>query len=354
MKLKECLKENKKEIDREMERVFPKKMNREWIERAIGKTDFSFDEVSLNKALNEPIWEFLDRGGKRWRPLLMITSFRAFGGKEEELINKASVIPEFLHNGSIMVDDIEDDSDLRRGKKCTHKLYGVDIAVNAGNAMYFIPFILLYRNELNLSDEVKAKAYDLCIEEMLKIHFGQGTDIYWHQGKKGEVKEEHYLQMSAFKTGTLARLSAKLGALLAGAGKKEIEKIGAYAESIGIAFQIQDDILNLTGKEFAKGKGLGEDIHEGKRTLILIHALRKAKEKDRKRLLKIINSHPSDRKTIKEAIEIMKKTDSIEYAGEKARKLVEESWKELDALIPSSEAKEKLREFGEYLIKRKV
>lgn len=354
MDLREALEKNRKEIDREMERVFPKKMNREWIERAIGRTSFSFDAVSLEKALNEPIWDFLERGGKRWRPLLMIASYKAFGGMDEELIRKASIIPEFLHNGSIMVDDIEDDSELRRGKKCTHKLYGVDIAVNAGNAMYFIPFILLYRNEMNLSDEVKAKAYDLCIEEMLKIHFGQGTDIYWHQGKKGEVKEEHYLQMSAFKTGTLSRLSAKLGALLAGASKEEIEKIGVYAESIGIAFQIQDDILNLTGKEFAKGKGLGEDIHEGKRTLILIHALRNANEKEKKRLLKIINSHPSNKKTIREAIGIMERTHSIEYAGEKARKLVEESWKEVNSLIPDSEAKELLKGFGEYLIKRKV
>ena len=133
------------------------------------------------------------------------------------------------------------------------------------------------------------------------------------------------------------------------------ERLGHFAESIGVAFQIQDDVLDLTGEEFAEKKGgRGQDITEGKRTLIVIHTLKVANVKDRKRLIEILKMHTSDQKLRDEAIAIMQKYGSIEYAKNFARKIVEESWKEVEGLLPESEAKEKLNAFARFLIKRKI
>jgi geranylgeranyl pyrophosphate synthase len=354
MNLKDYLKENSELINKEMEKFFPKKLEKKWSEKALGKAEFKLDEKTLTKSLAEPIWDFINRGGKRWRPSLMVLSYEALGGKDSKKILPLTLLPEFLHNGSIMIDDIEDSSELRRGKKCTHLLFGQDIAINAGNAMYFLPLILLYNNELKLKEKTIIKIYNLCAIEMMKLSAGQGMDIFWHKEHQDYLTEEHYLQMCAYKTGALARLSAKLGAILAETKTKETEKIGKYAESIGIAFQIQDDVLNLVGEEFSKGKGLGEDIHEGKKTLILLHTLKKASEEDKKRLKEIIDSHPTEQETINEAIGIMEKYNSIEYAKKKAANLVKKSWKEVEPFLKQGKAKTLLKEFGNYLIEREI
>ncbi len=354
MEFKEYLKKNQNLIDAEMKEFFPRKLEKKWLEKALGKAEFQLDEKTLTKSLSEPIWNFLERGGKRWRPSLMILSFEALGGKNKKKILPLTMLPEFLHNGSIMIDDIEDSSELRRGKKCTHLLFGQDIAINAGNAMYFLPFMLLYRNELKLKDKTIRKIYDLCSIEMMRLSAGQGMDILWHKENQNHLTEEHYLQMCAYKTGALSRMSAKLGAILTEATEKEIQKIGKYAESIGIAFQIQDDVLNLVGEEFSKGKGIGEDIHEGKKTLILLHTLKKASKEDKKRLEEIIAMHPEEQEIINEAIGIMEKYDSIEYAKQKARNLIKKSWKEVEPYLKKGKAKDLLKKFGEYLIEREI
>ncbi|MFH1664109.1 MAG: polyprenyl synthetase family protein [archaeon] len=354
MDFKEYMEKNSEIINAEMKKFFPKKLGKKWLENALDKAEFKLDEKTLTKSLSEPIWDLLERGGKRWRPSLMMLSFEALGGKNTKKIMPLTVLPEFMHNGSIMVDDIEDSSELRRGKKCTHLLFGQDIAINAGNTMYFLPMILLYRNKLKLKEKTIKKIYDLCAKEMMKLSAGQGMDILWHKKNQENLTEEHYLQMCAYKTGALARLSAKLGAILAEANEKETQKIGKFAESIGIAFQIHDDVLNLVGEEFSKGKGLGEDIHEGKKTLILLHTLRKASKEDKKRLEEIIACHPSKQETINEAIGIMEKYNSIEYAKEKAKNLVKKSWKEAEPFLKKGKAKNLLKEFGNYVIERKI
>jgi geranylgeranyl pyrophosphate synthase len=190
---------------------------------------------------------------------------------------------------------------------------------------------------------------------MINLSFGQATDIYWHKGKAKEINEEQYLQMCAFKTGCLSRMAAKLAVVLSGGSEKLAEKIGRVAEAVGIAFQIQDDILNLTGEEFAKRKGgLGEDITEGKRSLMVIYTLKKANKKDRKRLIEILNLHPKNQKIRDEAIGIIKKYGSIEYVKERAKNLIEEAWQDAEKLLPESLAKKRLNEFINYLIERKI
>jgi geranylgeranyl diphosphate synthase type I len=161
--------------------------------------------------------------------------------------------------------------------------------------------------------------------------------------------------MCAYKTGTLARMSAKISAVLAGASREQVEKLGRFAESIGIAFQMKDDVLDLIGKEFAEKKGgVGQDITEGKRTLMVIHTLKNAVNADSDRLIQILNMHTSDQTLRDEAIGIMEKYGAIEHVKRTATRIVEESWSEVDKLLSESEAKKKLKAFAEFLIKRNI
>jgi geranylgeranyl pyrophosphate synthase len=161
--------------------------------------------------------------------------------------------------------------------------------------------------------------------------------------------------MCAYKTGVLARLSARLGALLSGASDAFINVIGIFAEAIGVAFQIQDDLLNISGDEFAKKiEMVGEDVHEGKRSLMVLHSLQNSSKEKSDRLIEILNSKTSDQVIINEAIDIMKASKSLEYAAQVAKDIVTKAWVEIEPHLPESDAKEKIRIFANYLIDRKI
>ncbi|MEM3725249.1 MAG: polyprenyl synthetase family protein [Candidatus Bathyarchaeia archaeon] len=356
MDIEKLLEEKASLIDKIIEKYIPRKISKEAILFKLNPPRYAYNLETLNKAVAEPIWEFLDRGGKRWRPSLFLLVCEAFGKNPDDFLDFA-IIPEVIHNGTLIIDDIEDSSDYRRGKPCTYKIYGLDTAINAGNAMYYLPLLPLIKNKDKVPPQKLCKIYEIYVQEMINLSLGQAMDITWHRGlaNADEVSEEDYLQMCAYKTGTLARMAAKMAAVLADAAMEQVEKIGHFAESIGVAFQMQDDILDLTGEEFAEKKGgRGKDITEGKRTLIVIHTLKVADSKDRKRLIEILNMHTSDQRLREEAIAIMEKYGSIEYARRFAARIVEESWREVEKILPASEAKEKLKAFAEFLIKRKI
>ena len=349
--IKQFLKEKAELVNEEMNKAFPHSLEQEWLEKTLGKPAYVYDKESITESIAKPVWDLLDRGGKRWRPVIMLVCVEAVGGNVEEA-KKFTPILELIHNGTLIHDDAEDSSELRRGDTCTYKKFGLDIAINLGSAMYFMPYSII--RDSSLSAETKNKIYELWMQELARLHAGQGMDILWHRGQKYNVSEEEYLQMCAYKTGTLARFSTKLGAILGNGNKEQINKLGKFGESVGVAFQIQDDILNLVGEEFAKGKGVGEDIHEGKRTIMVLHSLKNASEEDKKRLLEILNSHPEDQETINEAIKIIKKYNSIDYARAKAKELVEANWVELEPVLQDSKAKNILHAFAKFLINRSV
>lgn len=354
--VEKLLKEKAPIIDKMIEKYIPRTYDKESLVFTLGPPAYEYSSEAISKAIAEPIWEFLDRGGKRWRPILFLLVCEALGKNPNEFLDFA-IIPEVIHNGTIMIDDIEDSSEFRRGKPCTYKLFGLDIAVNAGNTMYYLPLLTLIKNKDKLSKEKLTRLYEIYVQEMINISFGQATDIAWHRGlvNADEITENQYLQMCIYKTGTLARMSAKMAAVLADADNDLIEKTGKFAEALAVAFQIQDDILDLVSEKFAEGKGgLGRDITEGKRTLMVIHALKKAEAGDKERLIEILNMHTTDQKIRNEAIDIIRKYGSIEYAKEYARNMMKESWKEIDEFLPPSNAKEELKAFASYLVERKI
>lgn len=321
--------------------------------RCIGKPSYSFDLGAATGAVNEPVWDLLDRGGKRWRPALTMLVAGCLG-KDPKTLADVAAASEIIHNGTLMVDDIEDNSDMRRGKPCTHKKYGVDVAVNAGNAMYYLSMLPFLRNRKRYGAKETLKAYDVYIEEMVRLSYGQGMDIYWHRGNAGAVTEGQYLQMCAFKTGTIARLAAKWGAIFAGGTEGQVDAAGKLAESIGVAFQIQDDVLNLLGEEGKYGKDPGGDISEGKRTLLVIYALSHSKKNDAQRLAAILDSHTKDKRRIADAIAIIRASGAFGHANAVARRIVVSAWGGFDSRFPKSEHKEVLRLLADYVIDRSV
>ncbi len=344
------LKEYSQLVEKVMEHYVPRKFTQEEAIRLFGKSRFSYEPKSLTKAISEPFWDLIDRGGKRWRPALLLITYEALGGRAEDILD-ITIIPEIIHNGTLIVDDVEDNGDFRRGKECIHKIYGVDVAVNVGNTMYYLPLLALLNNKKIDSDKMLAimRCY---VEEMLRLSLGQAMDIAWHKGLVEEITEEHYMQMCSFKTGSLSRMAVGIAGIMAGADHKLLESLKEFAESLSIAFQIQDDILNIVGDMTKYGKEIGGDIKEGKRTLMVIYALKHLSKEEANRLKKILSLHTNEPSLIEEAITLIKKSGAVEYASKVARELVSESWKALDKLLPDTPAKKKLKALADFLITR--
>ncbi len=299
-------------------------------------------------SLLQPLRDFILREAKRVRPLLMNLSYRSVGASGE--LGHLILIPELIHNGTLIIDDIEDCSLLRRGKPALHTLVGTDVALNAGNYLYFCYHHLLKDCTLSCREGILR----LVTEEMAHLHIGQSLDILWHQGAQGKdvPTETEYILMCKLKTGTLMRLAAKLGALLGGGTQQQIDAIGTYAETLGIAFQIKDDILNVQ-PTLEWGKEKGEDIREGKMSLLVVRTAEVASSQDRKTLLRILTSHTDDYRQIHQAISLFEKYDSFDYAERVARLMVKDACKTLIDTLPSTKAREKLLQLAKFTVLRK-
>jgi len=181
---------------------------------------------------------------------------------------------------------------------------------------------------------------------------GEATDIRWHNAQSN-VNESQYLQMCSYKTGSLSRLALQLGGILGGASQEQLNAFSDFGTSLGVAFQIQDDILNLKpDKEW--GKEIGDDINEGKITLLIIHALKSLKDNKKQRLLELLQKENNSKEEINEAISIITESDAIEYSKELAKTIVLENWANLEKVLDESEAKNLLKEFAHYVVKRKL
>lgn len=219
----------------------------------------------LMSPLTMPGYDLVQRGGKRWRPLLMTLVCETMGGGERAL--PLTPLVEFPHNASLIHDDLEDNSDERRGQPATHIRYGFDTAINSGAFLYFLPLACVPAWEATL--EQRELVYQLWGESMRRLHLGQSLDIAWHRDLSLVPSLEQYDLMCRLKTGSLARLAVALGlvAALVSSEKRTplIKKWGQAAEKLGMGFQILDDVKNLTTGN--PGKRRGDDVVEGKKSL---------------------------------------------------------------------------------------
>ena len=342
-------------VDETIETLLPRLVDDAYLTDFFGEATYAYDPPAIQNALADPIWDLLDRGGKRWRAVLFLVIVEALGDDPEEFLEYA-VIPEVLHNGTIIVDDVEDAATHRRGSPALHHVYGTDVALNAGNAMYFLPLKVSTRDPGGLPESVRLEAYEMLMHELNRTHLGQGMDICWHNEKEIRVSEPEYLEMCACKTGCLGRIVARLAAIVT--ENHDYESAAAdYAEAMAVAFQIADDVLDVEyaleeGGDF--GKGMGNDIREGKKTLMAIHAAEHGDPDDVARLEELLWTQENTDAEVVEAIEILERTGSIEYARGVATDLAEESKAHLDGLELEPDAEADLRGFADFVVDRRV
>ena len=343
-------------IDEAIADVLPREVDEEHLASFFGEPTYQYDTEAIQRGLSDPFWELVDRGGKRWRAVLFLVLIEAFGEDPMDYLPYAT-IPEILHTGTIIVDDVEDGAELRRGGPSLHRIYGQDVTLNAGNALYFIPLKLIQDSPTVVTPEEQLRAYEMLTYEFNRTHIGQGMDIHWHNTHDAEVTEAEYLEMSACKTGCLARITGRLAAIITGQSERVEEAIATYTERMSVSFQIIDDVLDVEHSldragEF--GKAFGNDIREGKITLLVIHAIEKATEDRANRLRSILATDDPSDDDILEAIEIIEKTESIPYSRRRAEELATEARQALDSIDLVPEPADKLGDFTTFMIERDI
>ncbi|MFA5514512.1 MAG: polyprenyl synthetase family protein [Sphaerochaetaceae bacterium] len=253
-------------IEEQLYKILPPEVSQKW---ATSLTGFQVDEqiLPLYDQICQPARDLVYRKGKRWRPLLLLLIAKMIGGKEAfEKALPLTPLVELPHNGSLIIDDIEDDAILRRGKEAIHLTYGTDISINGGNFLYYLPTLIIGRQKL--SESKKLQLYEIYANHMRKIHLGQGMDIIWHREINIIPPLESYKLMCRLKTGCLAAMGAQLGGAVATEDLNLLQKSSDIAQELGLAFQIVDDIINL--ERGNKGKNQGDDIVENKKSLPII------------------------------------------------------------------------------------
>lgn len=292
------------------------------------------------------LWELLDRGGKRFRPLLCLASARAVGGIPKHALAAATAI-ELFHNFTLIHDDIEDNSTLRRGKPCLHVTYGLPLAVNAGDGL----FMMVWKAALRIRSRRSIQAQHALLGAFTAVLEGQATELGWHHNHRWDISEEDYLAMIGGKTAALVAVSCQVGALLGGGDAKQCKALNEFGRKIGLAFQIQDDTLNLVGTEAKYKKEIGGDIKEGKRTVMVIHALPKLSAADAARLKSTLGNAQALDSDVAWCIETLRRTGSIAYACKYSERLMDEALVELHKL-PKSAARDELEAVRRQMLER--
>jgi len=307
--------ERLKKIENELKRWLPKKPDSAWAQEVFGDIGVKVSNESCRNLL-EPFNELIFRGGKRWRPLLMALVCETLGGGDAAI--PLTPLVEFSHNASLIHDDIEDESDERRGKPSIHKIYGVDAAINSGSFSYFLASACIESFSPGSGNQSinKEMIYKFWMECMRRLHLGQSMDISWHRNISHVPEIDDYYLMCAMKTGSLARLAAELGAYAACAPPEVIRFLGQATDIMGIGFQILDDVKNLTTG--IPGKKRGDDVVEGKKSLPVLLYLNKYPEK-RERIFYFFHVAKSEGSTapeVEELIETLSSAGVFEEAQE--------------------------------------
>jgi len=272
---------------------------------------------------------------------MLLIAGEAVGGDPMGLA-PAAVSIELIHNFTLIHDDIMDNANIRRGRPSVHVLWGTSGAILAGDTLYSKAFQIL--GKTRAGDGLILESMDILSRTCTAICEGQWLDLEFEEREM--VSEDEYMEMIEKKTGVLYGASASIGAVLAGGSAKEARGLERFGRLTGMGFQIQDDVLDLTAPENVLGKKRGGDLIEGKKTLIMIHALGHGVEVD---VFGRPDAAPQD---IDSAISKLEKSGSIEYARNRAVELVEKGKKALDVL-PDSDAKSLLLELADYMIHRK-
>lgn len=273
---------------------------REYLQEETMRAVHSHLKTRYPHTLYEPVNYIMSDGGKRIRPLLLILSSETFGGNIEKSLDAAIAI-EILHNFTLVHDDIMDNADTRRGKQTIHKKWNVNTAILVGDEL----IALSYRSILKTKSNRIAELLSAFTDGVNEVCEGQALDKEFEVSD--DVSIDDYLVMIRKKTAELLKTSAIIGAIIADANKEQIELISTYSENIGIAFQIQDDLLDVIADENEFGKKNGGDILEKKKTYLYLKALELCDPESKVELINLYNSDEGSQDKINKVINIYRK-----------------------------------------------
>ncbi len=286
-------------------------------------------------------------GGKRLRPCMAMISCESVKG---DVLNTVplTIALELVHNFTLVHDDIMDKSKLRRGNPSVHIKYGEPTAIMAGDLLFAKAFESMHQitYDLKVFKNVEYGLID-CIKEICE---GQQLDMEFEQ--RHNVTEEKYLEMIRKKTAVFFQYAAEAGAMLGNGSREQANALNQYGLLLGLGFQIWDDYLDLNSDEETLGKDIGNDIRNGKKTLIAVHSINNAGEQDKKIFEEIFGNKDATDEDIHKVYGIFKKTGSIDYAKKTALRYIDDAKKSIEAL-PDTESKQLLMNLADYAIERK-
>lgn len=299
------------------------------------------------KSLYEPIRYVLSMGGKRIRPVLMLLGYNLYKEDTEKILMNAIAL-ETYHNYTLLHDDLMDQADLRRGHETVHKKWNANTAILSGDSM----LVLAYERMAQCDSRHLADVLSLFTTTALEIGEGQQYDMEFET--RDDVREEEYIEMIRLKTSVLLACALKIGAILADASAEDADNLYKFGEQIGLAFQLQDDYLDVYGDSKVFGKKIGGDITSNKKTFMLINAFSHANEAQRQELEKWVNAKSFDREEKIAAVTRLYNEIGIDkMAQAKIAYYFEQSKKYLDAVQVPAERKEELQKYAQRMMKRK-
>ncbi len=294
--------------------------------------------------LYQMMLDYPQRSGKGLRPALCILICEAFGGDAERAVNTAAAL-ELLQNWLLIHDDIEDGSELRRGEPCLHQKHGIPMAINVGDALHCKMWEMLHRNTDILGHNLAFQILSEFIQLSNQVVEGQHIELSWVRNNQWNLNEKDYWTMCIQKTAWYTCITpCRVGAIIGGASTEEADVFIELGKSLGVAFQIQDDVLNLIGDVGRYGKEIAGDISEGKRTLVLIHLFNSCTPAEAQNVIDIM-ARERDEKTeadVQSVLHLMKKYNSIQYAQKCSKTLLQEAAEQFIqnfAHLPNNRAK---------------
>ena len=298
------------------------------------------------ETLYEPIRYVLSIGGKRIRPVLMMLTYELFRDNSEDIIMPACAI-ETYHNYTLLHDDLMDNADLRRGHQTVHKKWDANTAILSGDSM----LVLAYQRMAQCDPSKLKPVLDLFSKTALEIGEGQQYDMDFEH--RNDVTEDEYIEMIRLKTSVLLACSMKIGAILADAPAADADNLYRFGEQVGLAFQLQDDYLDVYGDPSVFGKAIGGDIVSNKKTYMLINAMNRADDEQRRRLSKWIGAKDFDAGEKIAAVRAIYDEIGIDrLALEKINHYFSQSRKYIDAVSVDRERKTELMDYVSVMMKR--
>lgn len=305
--------------------------------------------TDLERYLYAPLAAFSANGGKRHRPLICMLAARAVGGDPARARSAAAAIEHF-QSAALIHDDIADKGQLRRGKPCMYLTEGVGRAINCGDYDITLSTDAVLRDEA-LDAPLKLRVLGELTAMMQRTVEGQALDLGWVQNERFDLTVQDYLTMATLKTAHYSgAVPLAVGAMVGGGSEQQVEALRSFGLATGLAFQIQDDLLNLVGD--AGDKDFRNDITEGKRTLVAVHALEHAESETRRELVEILRSGTQDAALLERAVKIFDETGSIAFAHDYALRLTERAKEELSGIELENDCRELLLSMADFFVER--